>query len=417
MQDALSERFFRQVHADLIAHLTRKFGAAHFALIEDAVQASLTAAWERWQITLPEKPEAWLYRVAHNHLIDELRKCQTQLEYHRDTAVSPLHTQSDVPSFSESATPNDDLLHLIFLCCDPNLPAPSRLVLTLKVLCGMSIQTIAHRLFQSEAGVQKRYQRARKILSEIPDPPILSASVSTVRLDSVLRVLYLLFTEGYLTQAEDFAIRSDLCEEAVRLLHVLLSKQIGQKADAFALMALFSFNLARLSARRSEAGHLLLLSEQDRANWDRTLIKQGFHYLARSAFGEVISPYHLEAAIAAEHCRARDLASTNWEAICQYYLELEARFPTFLYRLNRLIALAEWQGPQVALHALQAIPPPSWLENSYLWLSVAADLHSRCGHLQRAAHFTERALDCAPNSHTQALLKRRLNLASSLTQS
>ena len=375
----------------------------YLELIEDAVQASLLIAVETWQADPPEKPEAWLYRVAYNLLIDEFRKRQpiSSIDNELSSVVSNISTELN--------TYDHELLHMMFVCCDQKIPETSRLIITLKILCGFNIKEIAIRLFITEANTYKRYQRARLILQEQAEHfNSLTTKTSLERLNSVLNVLYLLFTEGYLSYSADDAIRRDLCEEAYRLLKILSKSSISSESKVFALLALMSFNLARITSRQNEEGCLLLLEEQDRKKWDWTLISRGFDYLGYSAQGESLSRYHLEAAIAAEHCRAPSFEQTDWQKICTYYKQLESHFTSYHYRLNRAVALAEWKGADEALQLLSELEPPTWMSQSYLWLVVMADLNARCKHDDKAKYYTELALQCAPNEHIQKLISRRL---------
>lgn len=405
-----SDHFFRHQYTNLVASLSRKVGVQHLSYIEDAAQTALLKAWTLWQSQVSPNPEAWLHRVSYNALLDALRKDKrltSNLDW--DSADLALGTE-DADNIDKELHTDDDLLHLFFICCDPKIPQASSLVLVLKILCGFSIKEISLRLFISEANVYKRYQRARDQLKKSAAYfNTLSANDSTERLNSVLKVLYLLFSEGYLSYSQDEAIRQDLCEEAIRLTTTLLKKPLFQKPTLFALLALMHLNLARLSSRLGQCGELLLLEEQDRSLWNQNLIAQGFYFFSQSAEGDNLSRYHLEAAIAAEHCRAKSFSATNWQSICGYYQQLEAIAPSYLYRLNRCVALAEWQGAESGLALLEYEAPPTWAAQSHLWLAVSADMHRRCGNKEEARRLAQIALDCSPNDAIKTLIYRRLN--------
>jgi len=275
------------------------------------------------------------------------------------------------------------------------------------VLCGFSVAEIAQRLFISQDNVHKRYQRAKKQLAaQAQYFNQLSSADSQQRLNSVLKVIYSLFSEGYLSSCQEVVIRRELCEEAMRLANLLASKVQAGKPSVYALQALMAFNYARLDGRQNHEG-LLLLEEQPRTTWDKTFIDMGVRYLALSASGTSLSHYHLEAAIAGEHCRAARFDDTNWALICAYYEQLDTHFPSYLYRLNRVVALAQWKGAAEALTLLDQHPPPEWLSKSYLWYGVAADLNARCGNHDQAEHFYQLAQAHAPNKAIQRLLSRR----------
>lgn len=404
----MDEHFFRHQYASLVALLSRKVGVQYLELVEDAVQAGLLKAIETWQANKPAKPEGWLYRVAYNQLIDEFRKRQPMSSMDEDKSLASLVLNETTLELNELEQEHE-LLHMMFVCCDPEIPEPSRHIMALKVLCGFNIKEIALRLFMTEANVHKRYQRARLVLQKQAEHfNSLTTGTSLGRLNSVLNVLYLLFTEGYLSYSIDDAIRQDLCEEAFRLLEILSQSTAGKEPQVLALQALMSFNLARINARQNEEGYLLLLEEQDRTKWDWTLISRGFDYLGSSAQGETLSRYHLEAAIAAEHCRASSFEKTDWGKICSYYEQLESLFSSYHYRLNRAVALAEWKDTNAALQLLTELEPPTWMSQSYLWLTVMADLNARSDYHDKATHYTELALECAPNEHIRSLISRRL---------
>ena len=297
------EHFFRHEYGRLVALLTRKVGVRHLARVEDAVQGALMAALTAWTASrIPDDPGAWLYRVASNNLIGDLRRGAGRLRILERAASAVLGAgRAQAPRFAAEVA--DDMLRMLFVCCDDAIPRESQLVLALKTLCGFSTGEIALRLFTSEANVYKRLARARGRLRRAPldlGTPSLDALMS--RLPSVHAVLYLLFNEGYLSANADEAIRRELCDEAIRLATLLAEHSVGAVPETFALLALMHLHAARLAARQDGGGGLLLLEEQDRALWDREQMAQGAEWLARSAGGDVFSRYHAEAAIAAEHC-------------------------------------------------------------------------------------------------------------------
>jgi RNA polymerase sigma-70 factor (ECF subfamily) len=228
------------------------------------------------------------------------------------------------------------------------------------------------------------------------------------RLPAVQAVLYLLFTEGYLSSHEDFAIRTELCDDAIRLAALLANHPVGQTPETFALLSLMHLHAARLTARQGPSGGLLLLEEQDRTLWDRDRIAEGLRWLARSAQGEIFTRYHAEAGIAAEHCLAPSFAETRWGKIVDCYDLLEAQQPSPVHALNRALALAELLGPRAGLAVLEAMAPPSWLAGSHLWAAALADLHARCGSGEAASRHRDLAMQSAPTEAVRALLGRRL---------
>jgi RNA polymerase sigma-70 factor (ECF subfamily) len=389
----LPEHWFRRELGRLVSILSRRFGLHRIELCEDAVQTALLQATRSWSTTLPDDPGAWLYRVAHNHVLSELRRQKRDERYLAEVQVD--YAQQEV---------QDDVLRLLFVCADPAIPPESQLVLALKTLCGFSTGEIALRLFQSEEAVHKRLQRARARLREDAEVQ----SLDPARVHGVLHMLYLLFNEGYSSAQPDRVIRRELCDEAMRLASMLLDDPAGAVPETDALVALMCFHAARFDARVDAVGGLLLLEEQDRSRWDRELVQRGMVHLVRSARGASLSRYHVEAGIAAEHCLAPSYAQTNWAEIVRLYEVLERISPSPLHVLHRAIAIAEWKGPDAGLAALESIEVPSWLRDYYLWDATLGELHRRRGNRHEALTHITRALAAAPTNAEKSLLDRRL---------
>lgn len=406
----LVDHFFRHEYGRLVAQLANKVGVRHVELVEDAVQSALATALTAWVAKgLPRDPSAWLYRVACNELVGALRKDAGRLRILASAHEIQTAAES-TPSAHFADEVRDDLLRMLFVCCDDAIPRESRLVLALKTLCGFSTSEIALRLFTSEANVHKRLQRAREILRESATD-LLSPALDDLgaRVASVHEVLYLLFNEGYLSVHAESAIRRELCDEAIRLATLLAEHPVGDAPETFALLALMHFHGARLAGRVDGAGGLLLLEEQDRALWDRGQIRVGIEWLARAASGERFSRYHAEAGIAAEHCLAPSFRETRWNEIAGLYALLDRVSPSPLHTLNRAVAVAEWQGVDAALELLTGLDPPTWLSTSYLWDAVLADLYRRAERLDAFHRHRDRALSQAPSDAVREMLRRRLS--------
>jgi RNA polymerase sigma-70 factor (ECF subfamily) len=358
---------------------------------------------------LPEDPEAWLFRVAHNDLMGALRKDAGRLRI-LEAAAYELTEWADHPASLRSEDEiREELLRMLFVCCDEAIPADSRLALALKTLCGFSTAEIALRLFQSEANVQKRLGRARDRVREAPpDLDTLPLHAMHSRLASVHVVLYLLFNEGYLSARSDRAVRREMCDEAIRLTTLLAEHPVGATPETFALLALMHFHGARLTARLDGMGGLLLLEAQDRSLWDQHQVRLGAQWLQKAAGGATFTRFHAEAGIAAEHAFAPSFAQTRWKEIADLYAMLDGIAPSPLNAMNRAVAIAEWQGPEAGLALLTAIEPPPWVLGYYLWDAVLGELHRRAGHQEEARRYTERALASAPTDTERELLRRRL---------
>lgn len=408
---AFVEHAFRHEYGRLVARLSRAFGFSRTEQVEDAVQSALMAALRSWaKDGVPEQPSAWLHRVAKNNLLDQLRRSEQQssplslgeLEAIPDapTTVAETHFEAEIA---------DDELRMLFVVADDAIPVESQFVLALKVLCGFSTREIALRLLTSEENVQKRLARGRERLRElVPSFETPSLAALQVRRDAVLRILYLLFNEGYSSTLPDRLIRRELCDEAIRLGHLLAEHPGCCSPEGDALVALMYLHSARFDARVDGNGGLLLLEEQDRSKWDRRLIELGMQWLQRAGRGDLFSRYHAEAAVAVEHCLAPSYAATRWGEIVELYAMLERLAPSPLHAMNRAIALAEWQGPAAGLAVLHAMRPPAWLAGYYLWDATLGELERRAGNHARARHHLQRALEAAPHPAEKALIARRL---------
>lgn len=406
----LVEHYFRHEYGHLVAVLVRRVGLPELEAVEDAVQAALLAALTRWLSSgIPDDPRAWLYRVAHNHLFGTLRKRQGRQRVLDRAADAGTEDSDEPPSPAFDGEVRDELLRMLFVCCDEKIPPESRLVLALKTLCGFSAGEIAIRLFTTEANVYKRLARARERLREDEvDTETPSLGALRARLPSVHAVIYVLFNEGYLSTNAEHAIRAELCEEAIRLGTLLATHPVGAVPPTFALLALMHLHAARLAARKDGTGGLLLLEEQDRSAWNVEHLQAGATWLERAAGGDMLTRFHVEAGIAAEHCFAPSFADTDWDEIAELYSVLERIDPSPLHTLNRAVAVAESRGPQAGLALLNGVVPPAWLDGHYLWDAVLSDLHHRAGNAEKATRHRERALSAAPSGAVRDLLERRL---------
>ncbi|MBK1878834.1 RNA polymerase sigma factor [Pelagicoccus mobilis] len=411
MKRELAESFFRHEYGKLTATFSRRFGTRYFQDVEDAVQSALLKGMQTWPVSgVPENPSAWLFQVARNSLLGELRKRSNQGRLLQEHSQDFAETSEGVAAPSEL---QDNLIQMLFISCDHSIPINSQLVFALKALCGFSIQEVATRLFVTEENAYKRYARARRALASDSIAKELSNGIThtqyALRLPSVQKVLYLIFTEGHLSTHSNLPIRLELCQEAIRLSKILAENPHGQSPSTFALIALFHLLSARMSSRQKEDGSLLLLEEQNRSQWDQEQIKVGLEYLAKSATGEEFSRYHAEAGIAAEHCLAPSYSETRWEKIAELYQLLDRVSPSPLHRINRAMAVAEFKGPQFALGELSEFEPPSWLSSSYQYYAVLADLHFRSKKQDDGARFRKLAIDSAPSSAIKKLTKSRLD--------
>jgi RNA polymerase sigma-70 factor (ECF subfamily) len=390
-------RTFQAAHRRLVAALLRRFGVDQLARVEAAVQEAGLRALERWRGD-EAALEGWLVRVAHNALVDGLRK-------ERREAALPEQEPADE---SAPAPGLDDELCLIFLCCHPALSRAAQIALTLRIAFGFSTAQIARAFLSDERTIAQRIVRAKQALREahtrfeLPEPSELGT-----RQPPILDVLYQLFTEGYATTTGESGIDDALCGESLRLVRLLSDDPRWTSPAAEALRALFCFHVARSAARRADDGSLLLLHEQDRSRWARELLDEGFLYLARSARGEELSRFHLEAGIAACHARAASHASTDWAQIIELYDLLRAASPSPVVEVNRALAVAMLHGATAGLDELDAIPERELVARYPYALATYAELHASLGHLDEARAFLDRALEVQTAPAEHALLRRK----------
>lgn len=376
---------FRSAAAAITAVLLRRHGTGQLDVVEDAVQDAFVAAARAWPVSgVPTVPLAWLTRVAHRRYLDRVRASRRLVA--DDGQAS--HMASPEVALSTDDTPlEDDQLRLLFLCCHPALSADSRVALTLKCVAQLSVPEIARLLRAEEKAVAQRLVRAKRTVREsrasfvVPDTAALPA-----RLDDVLTVCYALFAEGHLATSGDQLVRGDLCQEALRLVVLLVQSPVTARPDAHALLALLCFTAARLPSRTAGAA-VVSLRDQDRTRWDQRLIARGVRALDASARGALFTRYHAEAEIAAAHSMSMSWDSTPWPAIVAAYDRLLAVAPSPVARLSRLVALAEGGQVQQALTELHTMEPPDTCGPE--WHAVHGTLSARTGAYDTAvAAFT-----------------------------
>jgi len=400
---------FRRESSRMLAALARILGMHNLSLAEDVVQDVLCRALEVWRFHPPPRdPSAWLLQAARNRAIDLIRKEKTRRRFAPDLELSSEYALTPtVTALFEESEIEDDLLRMMFSVCSPSVPEAAQLALVLKLLCGFGTWEIAAALLASKAAVEKQLARGKRTLSRAGLLYEVSGRERIAgRLAAVQRALYLLFSEGYHGSGE--AVRVELCSEAMRLCSLLAAHPACATPATLALLSLMCFHAARLPGRAAEDGSLLLLEQQDRSRWDASLIQRGFDLLDRSASGEEVSEYHLEAGISSEHCAAPSLARTDWPRIVELYDALLARRPSPVVALSRAIALGEARGPDQGLRALEELPDRERLR-AYPFLPAAAGrLHLRAGRPEEAAGFFREAVRLARNPAEAKLFESQL---------
>src|SRR5437773_6792 len=405
------EHLFRHEAGKMVATLTRIFGVEHLTLAEDVVQEALARALQTWPFYgVPKNPSAWIMRASRNLALDVVRR-QKVFRQKEEELIRLMDRDSLAPDAAIFADQEiaDDRLRMMFVCCHPLIPTEAQVALALKTLCGFSPAEIAKAFLTTEAAIAKRLTRAKQKIREAQIPFEIPAGAELARrLDGVLQSLYLLFNEGYKASSGDSLIREDLCREAIRLTGLLAEHAAGHQPRTHALLALMLLNAARLPTRLDDEGNLLRLQEQDRTRWDQPMIARGMFHLARSAAGENITEYHLQAGIAACHCTAKDYAATDWRQILELYDRLIEFDDSPVVALNRAVAVAEMHGPQAGLEAVSAIQNLQSLESYYLLYAVLGEFEARLNHSQAAAAHFRKSLQLAEIKSEQVFLSKRL---------
>ncbi len=380
-----------------------------FDLAEDSAQEAFTAAVDQWRISgVPEFPRAWIIQTARHKAIDRIRRQERLKEKLESYTASGLVREVEEPNYEASEIP-DDRLRLICTCCHPALALDAQVALTLRTLCGLETDEIARAFLVSSTTMAQRLVRAKGKIRVAGIPYVVpQTSDMPARLDAVLTVIYLVFNEGYAATRGGPLVRTDLCDEAIRLAR-LVRALLGPQApaEATALLALMLLQDARREARLDEAGDLVILEEQDRSRWDQAQIAEALP-LVEEAFRDGPGPLAMQAAIAALHCQAARAEDTDWPQIVRLYDLLERLQPSPVVSLNRAVAMAMADGPEAALAIIDRSPVASVLDSYHLLHAVRADQLRRIGSSAEAAKSYERALALATNSSERRFLERRL---------
>jgi RNA polymerase sigma factor (sigma-70 family) len=411
---ALVDHLFRHEAGRMVAILTRLFGIHNLELAEDIFQDTLHQALKDWSLgPIPDNPSGWLMVVAKRKAINAVRRERLHRSFARDMDAllksewTTAYTMDHV--FLEDEI-KDSQLRMIFTCCHPALPMEGQLALTLKTLCGFNIAEIAAAMLTTESNINKRLYRVKEKIRNEEIPFIVPAGQQLLpRLDAVLLVIYLLFNEGYNSSGDNAVIRQDLCLEAMRLAMLLTEKPVTNGyPPVYALLALLCFHSARLDARIDTNNSLIALEEQDRSRWNRELISQGLQFMTQSTGGNQVTAYHLEAAIAAEHCLAPDLESTNWARIRDYYLELEKLKPSSVIRLNLAIVTGKKDGPRAALRLLHNLERNHVLDNYYLLDASLGEFYQQLGQKEEALAYFRRARELTRSTAIREVLDKKI---------
>jgi RNA polymerase sigma-70 factor, ECF subfamily len=400
------ERLYRSESRRVLATLIRLLG--DFDLAEEALQDAFTAAMEQWpRDGMPANPRAWLISTGRFKAIDRLRR-----RARFDAMLGELAARLDDraapdPAERDDQVLEDDRLRLVFTCCHPALPPDAQVAMTLREVCGLTTEEIASAFLTGPPTVAQRIVRAKakirsaRIPYEVPPRDELAD-----RLEAVLRVVYLVFTQGYAPASGDSVVRAELAEEAIRLGRLLV--ELLPEPEALGLLALMLLQDSRRAARTTAHGDLVLLADQDRSRWDRERIAEGTALLERAVASGQVGPYALQAAIAAAHAAAPTAAATDWDRIVGLYDLLARADPSPVVELNRAVAVAMRDGPSAGLALIDAILERGQLDTYHLAHAARADLLRRLGRTADASAAYRRALELTRQEPERRFLQQRL---------
>lgn len=405
---------FKEEYTKLVAVYSNQYGLSNLELIEDAIQDAFFKALKLWPVATPDNPKAWIRTVSKNSLIDKLRaKKDDYLEDQKEMDI--VSSESDQLPETEAEI-KDDKLKMIFACCHPDIKVGDQLLLSLKYLCGFGNRQIARALLKSNTAIEKAVNRARgKFQSVVGHLNIPAVDDLVERLEAVIKVIYLQFTEGYKLSEGKELVNKALCIDAIKLAELLASYPALEKPQLNAVLALMYFQASRLDSRLDTKGNLLTLEHQDRGQWNYNYILQGNIYLSRAAAGQEVSLYHLEAAIASYHSTAATYKETNWAAIEDLYDLALAKTQNPNYFLNRLIARSYLTSADQALK--ETLGHEEELPNHHYSFVFLGDLFKRVGKPEEARRAYGKGLLLVSNELEKAFINSKIDQLAVITNS
>lgn len=406
MEPKLIDHLFRHHSGKMVSVLTRIFGLKHLDIIEDAVQDTFIKASLSWRHQQPENPEAWLTKSAKNRVLDIFRKLKTQQKH-----LPNINQGTDAIAINElflDSEIEDAQLRMIFTACHPKLDSRDRISFALKTVSGFSIKEISSALLTKEDTIKKRLLRARKTIQksklkfEIPQGKSLPE-----RLESVMEVLYLIFNEGFHSNKKEKLIRKELCSEAIRLTKILLKNTHTRVPEAYALCALMCFHSARIETKTNAENEVLDLKNQDRSKWYFPLIQLGNTMMHKAVENTEFSCYHYEAAIAAEHLKAKRFEDTNWDKILYFYQCLNTLKPMQTNLLTMAVVCIQKEDYRMAKQYLKQLKPEYFEQRTYLFYGTYADYYTNTGNKNKAIMYIDLALESVTNKLEKHYIEKK----------
>ncbi len=406
----LVAHIFRNEYGKLLAIMLSKFGTNQLEKVEDALQEALLKAMQVWAYKeVPENPSAWLLKVAGNQMIDVLRK-KNRFAIYEENSTFLKETQEAPENLVLQNDINDNQLKMIFACCHPSLSQEYQIILSLKLIGGFGNKEIAKGLLKKEETIAKSFTRAKKkFKDEVKSLEIPIEMGLQSRLNVVLKIIYLLFTEGYKATSGEVLVKKDICFEAIRLSLLLLENKYCKQSNVYALIALMCFHAARFEARISETNEIVDLEHQDRSKYIIELIEIGDKHLEiATKMDGSLSDYHFQAAIAYHHCVSKSFKETNWKAILEYYdLQLKQQYSPAV-ELNRIIPFSKVYSQEKALEELTILENKSFFKENSTYYAIKASLYEGTNQHKKMNFLLEKAITMTTNSLEKKHLQKKI---------
>lgn len=402
----LVEKLFRTQYGKMVSYLTSKFGLRFLENAEDIVQETLSVAFQKWAFTgIPENPEAWIFVVARNKAYNLVKKERRNTEIDFARLVQEFTENEDQLFLNREI--EDQMLRIILVCCNLQLPIESKILFILSSLCGFSRKELSQALLMKEETVKKRLFRAKKAIRN-QTLNLASPKESSLKdqVNIICNILYILFNQGYNSSSHQNIIRKDICFEAMRLTKLLLN-HFPKNPRVNALFALMCFHSARFESRIDDKGAIVLFKDQNREDWNKELIGSGIYHLSKASTGLTLSSYHLEAAIAAEHCIAADFNTTNWNLILELYEQLYSIKSSPVILLNIAIVKSMQGKMDVAIEELLALKDNPRLQSNYLLYATLGELFGNEGKYFLSMEAFDKAMELTSSMQEKTLLAKK----------